>query len=507
VIKTPALNPYRPFSERVSHLTEVYQTFVAEYMSMQRLRGMACVAQAIDHGTYQFDLGRGEDAPAFFIIQQLIDGDRLDLYMEKIFPFGKNTSNLKFRGISNSTQYFEWARKITAGLLQIHQKEVIHGDIWPQNIIVNSRGEAVFIDFGQSLFRDLAFDVVGNEAYTHPYCAPERRNPDRKWYVGADIYSLGGVLFYLATGKTPPQPIEDIDELKNKIADAVKQSNPKLYHDNSGVVDVIARCLRYSEYGRTPHAEGVIQDLDTFSFVSVGNHTGSQPNDVNGLIKDLKALEQLSNPLFSGFARHNIRLLWRQIEDMKHGVYDLTGDHELIANGLSQYLSVLQSGDQYLTVTLPSFWHPRNLGINGRFLTMNKLIAQRGVIVRRIFIITSDDERNDPYLKKIIKAHQKIMKELTEVKVQTTEWKLETGGFYIGFKKVDRGERDLLIREGKHFGLWLKQGQGMLISPVYDESGKIVTIRFRASPDRAVKLKDYFAILLEQSKPLAWYGK
>jgi len=42
----------------------------------------------------------------------------------------------------------------------------------------------------------------------------------------------------------------------------------------------------------------------------------------------------------------------------------------------------------------------------------------------------------------------------------------------------------------------------MLIYPVYTENGKIVTIRFRTTPDHASNLEDYLATLLKQSKHL-----
>ncbi len=504
VIKIPTLDK-RSVVAALSRLTEIFETHAKESLSMQRLRGVPCAAQVLDHGALLFDLGSGVSLPVLFIVQELIDGDRLDLYMEKMFPSGEGDP--MFRGIVESACFFDLARKITGSLLQIHQREVIHGDIWPKNLMVNSKGKIVFIDFGQAWFRDLAYDMVGNKVFTHPYCAPERRMPNQKWHISADIYSLGGVLFYLATGKNPPQPMKDIDAHKNKIASAVKHFNPKLYHENFGVVDVISRCLRYSEHGRTPHAQGVLHDLDTFSSMCEANQTRPLAQDIDELAKALMELEQMRHPLFSDLVRRMMQLLCRQIEDMRQGVFDLTGSHEDIANGLSQYLSVLQAGDHYLTVTLPSFWHPDNLGINGRFLSMNKLIAQRGAVVRRIFLITPEDEHNDAHLKKIIEAHRKVMSELNEVNVQTDEWKLAAGGFYTGFKKVRQSERDFLIREGKHFGLWIKQGHKMMISPVYTENGKIVTIRFRTSPDSADNLEDYFAKLLQQTKRLTQYGQ
>ena len=100
---------------------------------------------------------------------------------------------------------------------------------------------------------------------------------------------------------------------------------------------------------------------------------------------------------------------------MQRGLYEIAGDHEEIASGLTQFLSLLRKGDQYLTVTIPSFWHPQNLGINGRFLSMNRLSAQRQVVVKRIFLLTKEDERNDKHLRKILASHRRVLLELKKL--------------------------------------------------------------------------------------------
>jgi hypothetical protein len=51
-------------------------------------------------------------------------------------------------------------------------------------------------------------------------------------------------------------------------------------------------------------------------------------------------------------------------------------------------LATAASGDVYCTMTLPNYWTDRNLGSNGRFLTMNKHMARKGVIIKRLFLVT-----------------------------------------------------------------------------------------------------------------------
>lgn len=95
--------------------------------------------------------------------------------------------------------------KVADALHDIHHQHVIHLDVKPSNIILREDGEAVLIDFGLSRHDQLP-DLVAEEfdepVGTGPYVAPEQvmrvRNDPR-----SDIFALGVVLYFLATGERP----------------------------------------------------------------------------------------------------------------------------------------------------------------------------------------------------------------------------------------------------------------------------------------------------------------
>jgi serine/threonine protein kinase len=97
-----------------------------------------------------------------------------------------------------------WIRDLCAALDHAHAAGVVHRDVKPSNLIVNSRGQLKLVDFGLS--RSMApggvdagyHRVVG----TDWYMSPEQWTGELPT-VADDIYSLGATIYELLTGKPP----------------------------------------------------------------------------------------------------------------------------------------------------------------------------------------------------------------------------------------------------------------------------------------------------------------
>lgn len=97
--------------------------------------------------------------------------------------------------------------RVLKGLQYLHGLGIVHGDVKPSNLLVNTRGQVKLVDFGASRTVAEATDQI-HCGGTFPYMSPERMDPER-WdsdrcggYAG-DVWSLGVVAMECYVGHFP----------------------------------------------------------------------------------------------------------------------------------------------------------------------------------------------------------------------------------------------------------------------------------------------------------------
>ena len=138
------------------------------------------------------------------------------------------------------------AIEMCEGLAAAHEQGIIHRDVKPSNVLLDSAGHACIADFGlarlletqtqQSLGR--AGEVHGTPRYMSPEQA-EGKPVD----VRTDIYSLGLILYEMSTGKIPFKDDSVYQTLALRVAEipeSPKLTNPAL---SEKLVAIILRCL------------------------------------------------------------------------------------------------------------------------------------------------------------------------------------------------------------------------------------------------------------------------
>ena len=93
--------------------------------------------------------------------------------------------------------------QIACALAETHRFNLVHRDIKPSNIIVTPEEQAKLLDFGLSRHVPTRMTQSGTVLGTIDFMAPEQARDASTVDIRADIYSLGGTLFWCLTGQLP----------------------------------------------------------------------------------------------------------------------------------------------------------------------------------------------------------------------------------------------------------------------------------------------------------------
>jgi len=129
--------------------------------------------------------------------------------------------------------------ELASGLYYLHSKGVIYGDLKPSNVIINEYNKLKLSDFGLARKVESVDVDPTQQSGTPSYMAPELFNKLGVYSYASDLWSLGCVLYEMATGK-PPFSSNSLKELVTQIMDAPTQ---KIEHFSKEFNDLISGLL------------------------------------------------------------------------------------------------------------------------------------------------------------------------------------------------------------------------------------------------------------------------
>ncbi|MHA4820339.1 protein kinase domain-containing protein [Streptomyces aculeolatus] len=148
-------------------------------------------------------------------------------------------------------------RKLALGLAEalrdIHKAGVVHRDLKPGNVLMGADGPRV-IDFGISRAVDSqTLTITGRVIGTPPFMSPEQLRTPRAVTASSDVFSLGAVLVYAATGYGPFD-----DESPYMTAYRVVEEPPRLGALSGTLRQLTQWCLEKAPEER-PHVADLLR--------------------------------------------------------------------------------------------------------------------------------------------------------------------------------------------------------------------------------------------------------
>jgi eukaryotic-like serine/threonine-protein kinase len=216
---------------------------------VERFRREAKNAAALSHPNIVSIYDRGEAEGTYYIAMEHLDGRSLK---ELIVS----------RGPAPIPVAIDYARQILAALRFAHRNGIVHRDIKPHNVLVDSEGRVKVTDFGIARAGAASqMTEAGSIVGTAQYLSPEQArgtNVDQR----SDIYSLGIVLYELLTGTVPftgDTPVEIAMKHISETPAPPSATRSEIPHDLDLVV---TRALAKDPADRYQSAEEMDADLE-----------------------------------------------------------------------------------------------------------------------------------------------------------------------------------------------------------------------------------------------------
>jgi hypothetical protein len=220
--------------------------------------GRAAAAVVHEHVVAIHNVESGGPLP--FLVMQYVPGRSLQARVDEDGPLGVE-------------EMLRIGVQAAAGLAAAHRQGLVHRDVKPANILLENTVErAVLTDFGLArAIDDASLTQTGILAGTPHYMSPEQalgESIDHR----SDLFSLGAVLYFMATGRPPFRGASALGVLHRISQDAhrpVWQVNAEIPDD---VSDVIDRLLE-KKPGRRPASADEVQ-LTLAGLLSRGQREG-----------------------------------------------------------------------------------------------------------------------------------------------------------------------------------------------------------------------------------------
>lgn len=190
---------------------------------------------------YSFGQEKGQP----YIVMELVGGRRFDKMIDE-------------PGTLSQALVMRIGLDVAEGLKAAEDIGLLHGDVKPENILLDEKGHAKLVDFGIATFANQGSqDGIWGTPY---YVAPEkikRQKVDQR----SDIYSLGATIYHALTRHPPFEGKTPIDVVKARLQHKPKNPSALRADIDPEVESIVMRMLETEPSRRYPNYSSLIGDL------------------------------------------------------------------------------------------------------------------------------------------------------------------------------------------------------------------------------------------------------
>ena len=242
---------YRALDQEVNEEVAIIRQEIAQDEStIERFRNELKIARKVSHRNVcrMFDLGKTETG--YYITMEYIEGEDLK-------------SVIKRKRVFKTNEALAYVKQICNGLAEAHRLGILHRDLKPQNVMIDTEGNAKILDFGIArTFEAKGVTQTGMMIGTPDYISPEQvegKQLDQR----SDIYSIGVMLYEMLTGKLPFKGDSALSlavKHKTEIPISPKKVNDSISEDLN---ELILKCMDKDKEKRYQQIVELVSDLSS----------------------------------------------------------------------------------------------------------------------------------------------------------------------------------------------------------------------------------------------------
>jgi hypothetical protein len=277
---------YRAFDmtlERPVAIKLLHREIAADSDQIERFRREARAVAQLSHQHIVTVIDAGEDDGRPYIVFEFVEGETLKQRIKRL-------------GRLPVDEAVAYAIEIARALGAAHQRNIVHRDVKPQNVLIDAEGSAKVTDFGiaRSL-DDEGLTADGRVLGTTDYVAPEQAL-GQPCTAQSDLYSLGIVMWEMLTGEVPFTGENQVAVAMKHVRDSLPDVQKRRPEVSAALAAVIDRATAKDLKRRYASDADLISDLEDVLALETAR-AGSASGEATSVLRTLPPRARRRLPL------------------------------------------------------------------------------------------------------------------------------------------------------------------------------------------------------------------